>query len=202
MQATGVADRIGVWFPLLLIAMLASLTFWLDRVMQPQPAQLERTLRHAPDYIVQKISGVTMDSTGNVKHKLDAQRMVHFPDDNTTHLVEPKFVSYTQARAPITVTAREATVSSNGENIYFTNDVRVVRAADASQSELVLETNYLHVIPDDYVAKTDQPVTIRNATAVVTASGLELNSETRTLQLYGRVKGVFNEARRQRSAQH
>ena len=202
MQATSVVDRIGAGFPLLLVAMLAGLTFWLDRVMQPQSPQLERKLQHAPDYIVQRISGVTMDSGGVVKHKLDAQRMVHFPDDNTTHLVEPKFVTYTQARAPITVTAREATVSSNGENIYFTNDVRVVRAADAAQSELVLETNYLHVIPDDYVAQTDKPVTIRNATAVITASGLELNSENRTLQLYGRVKGVFNETRRQRSASH
>jgi lipopolysaccharide export system protein LptC len=55
----------------------------------------------------------------------------------------------------------------------------------------VLETNYLHVIPDTKIAKTDRPVTIRDASGFIAASGLELNSETRVLRLYGRVKGTF-----------
>jgi len=55
----------------------------------------------------------------------------------------------------------------------------------------VLETSYLHVIPDANIAKTDKPVTIKDATAVVEASGLELNSETRVLELQGRVRGTF-----------
>ena len=187
------ADRLGAWFPLLLLAMLAGLTFWLDRVVQPQTIARERPLRHDPDYIVQGLAAVRLDAKGAVKHTLDAQKMTHFPDDDTTHLVAPKFVTYTETRAPVTVTSREATMSANGENVYFHDDVRVVRAAHAGESELVLETSYLHVIPDDNIVKTDKPVTIRNAGAVVTASGLELNSETRMLQLQGRVKGIYNE---------
>jgi lipopolysaccharide export system protein LptC len=74
--------------------------------------------------------------------------------------------------------------------------VRVVRAATPKEAELVLETEYLHVIPDENLAKTDRAVTIRNASAVVTASGLELNSETRVLKLQGRVRGVFEPAGR------
>ena len=200
MQSIGIGDRLGTWFPLLVLAMLAGLTFWLDRVVQPQPQGRERSLRHDPDYIVQGLSGVSRDGRGAVKHTLDARHMTHYPDDDTTHLVDPKFVTYTESRAPITVTSREATVSPNGENIYFTDNVRVVRAAEGGHSELVLETSYLHVVPDDNIAKTDRPVTIRNATAVVTASGLELNSETRRLELHGRVKGIFNEKRPSRSA--
>src|SRR5205085_10666932 len=87
---------------------------------------------------------------------------------------------------------RHAHMSGNGENVFFENAVRVVRAADRTQSALVLETNYLHVIPDANIAKTDRPVTIRNATGLVSASGLELNSETRILNLQGRVRGTFD----------
>lgn len=191
MHAPVFGERLGTWFPLLVLAILAGLTFWLDRVVQPQPPTSDRRLRHDPDYIVQRISGVSLDGRGSVKHTLDAKQMMHYPDDDTTHLIEPKFVTFTEARAPITITSREATVSPNGENIYFKNDVRVVRAPDASQSELTVETSYLHVVPDENIAKTDRPVTIRNATIVVTASGLELNSEKRTLELQGRVKGIF-----------
>ena len=186
-------DRLGTWFPLLVLALLAGLTFWLDRIVQPQVADRDRPLHHDPDYVVHGLSGMSMDARGALKHTLSAKKMTHFPDDDTTNLIAPKFVTYTESRSPMTVTAREATVSANGENIYFNDDVRVVRGAMTGQSELVLETSYLHVIPDDNVAKTDRPVTIRNASAVVTASGLELNSETRILQLHGRVRGIYRE---------
>lgn len=192
MQVAALADRAGASFPLILLAILAVLTYWLDQVVQAQPQGQERELRHDPDYIVHGLAAVTLDAQGAVKHTLDAKRMIHYPDDDTTQLVEPKLITYAKARAPITVTSREAKVSPNGENLYFTNDVRVVRAPERNESELVLETSYLHVIPDDNVAKTDRPVTIRNASGVVAASGLELNSESRTMELRGRVKGVFN----------
>ena len=193
MHAPGMLDRVGAWFPLLVLALLAGLSFWLERAVQPQLAVRDAALRHDPDYIVEGLAGTSMDANGAVKHTLTAQKMTHYPDDDTTHLIAPKFVTYGEARTPLTVTSREATLSPNGENIYFREDVRVVRAADPRTSELILETSYLHVIPDDHVAKTDRPVTIRNAAAVVSASGLELNSETRLLQLQGRVKGIYHE---------
>jgi lipopolysaccharide export system protein LptC len=184
-------DRFGSFFPLVLLALLAALTFWLDRVIRPPDAPGSSTVKHDPDYIVDGLSAVRMDEQGRVKHTLRAQRMTHFPDDDVTVLVQPRFVTYGEGRAPVTVTSRDAHMSGNGENVYFENDVRVVRAPVADQSELTLETSYLHVIPDDNIATTDRPVTIRNATAVVSASGLELNSETRVLKLQGRVKGIY-----------
>jgi lipopolysaccharide export system protein LptC len=117
--------------------------------------------------------------------------MTHFPDDDLTLLVEPKLVTYAENRAPITVTSRTARVSGNGENVYFEKQVRVVRAPFGKQSELVLETDYLHAMPDENIVKTNQPVTIRDPSTVIDASGLELNSETRVLELHGRVKGTY-----------
>jgi lipopolysaccharide export system protein LptC len=187
------SDRFGSLFPLVLLAFLAGLTFWLDQVVQPPGRPGSSTVRHDPDYIVDGLAAVRMDQEGRIKHTLNAQKMTHFPDDDVTMLVQPKFVTYDEKRAPVTITSREAHMSGNGENVYFEQDVRVVRAPAGGQSELVLETEYLHVIPDDNIAKTDRPVTIRNAAAVVNASGLELNSETRVLKLQGRVKGIYNQ---------
>jgi lipopolysaccharide export system protein LptC len=118
--------------------------------------------------------------------------MVHYPDDDTTFLTQPRLVSYKSLRAPLTITSREATVSSNGENVYFTDDVKVTRAGNAEQSELTMRTTYLHVIPDDHIARTDRPVTITDAATVVHAVGLELNSETRVLKLLSRVRGTYD----------
>jgi lipopolysaccharide export system protein LptC len=187
-------ERIGGFFPLLLLALLAALSFWLERILQPTATPGSSALRHDPDYIVDGLSAVRMDEQGRVKHTLRARKMTHFPDDDVTVLVDPHLVTYSQGRSPVSITSRDAHMSGNGENVYFENEVRVVRSAVGNQSELTLETAYLHVIPDDHIAKTDRAVTIRNAMGVVNASGLELNSETRLLKLNGRVKGVYRQA--------
>ncbi|MGZ8267572.1 MAG: LPS export ABC transporter periplasmic protein LptC [Burkholderiales bacterium] len=186
-------DRSGNWFPLLLLIALAGLTFWLDRIVQPPEPGRRPMSGLDPDYIVDGLSAVKMDAQGRVAHALRAQKMTHYPDEDLTVLVEPKFVAYVQGQAPVTITSREARMSGNGEDVYFERDVRIVRAPFASSSELVVETSFLHVIPEAKIAKTDRPVTIRDANAVVVASGLELNSETRVLKLEGRVKGTFSE---------
>ena len=184
-------DRFSGWFPLLLLTVLAGVTLWLDHIVQP-PAGPRVTASGEPDYIVDGLSATRMDEEGHVKHTLRARKMTHYPDDDLTLLVEPALVTYTDGRSPVTVTARHARVSANGENVYFEDGVRVVRAPHGNRTELVVETNYLHVIPDANIAKTDRPVTIRDAAAVVVASGLELNSESRVLRLQGRVKGTYD----------
>lgn len=186
-------DRLTAWFPLLLLAALAALTFWLDSFVRPPPAASSGAMRHDPDYIVNGLSAVRMDENGSVKYSLSAERMVHYPDDDTTHLSRPRFVSYATAQAPVTITSREGLVSSEGENIYFHDDVVVTRAPYAKRSALVVRTEYLHVIPDSHIAKTDRPVTITDAHTTVHAVGLELNSETQVLRLLSRVKGTYHD---------
>jgi lipopolysaccharide export system protein LptC len=187
------SERLTAWFPLLLLAALAGLTFWLDRFVQPPGNSHGAAARHDPDYVVDGLSAVRMASDGSVKHSLFADRMVHYPDDDTTHLRLPRFVSYATAQAPVTITAREALVSREGENIYFHDNVIVTRAPYAERSELRMRTNYLHVIPDENIAKTDRAVTITDANTTVQAVGLELNSETQVLRLLSRVKGTYHD---------
>jgi len=185
-------DRSGSWFVFAILVVLAALTFWLDRIIQPQPSGPRDLGSLDPDYIVDGLSAAEMDADGRLNHTLRAQKMTHYPEQDLTVLVEPKFTAFTPGQGPLTVTSREGRMSGNGENVYFERDVRVVRVPPPGSSDLVLETSFLHVIPDAKIAKTDRPVTIRDATGVVSANGLELNSDTRVLQLQGRVKGTFS----------
>ncbi len=185
-------ERLTAWVPLFLIGMLAALTFWLDRAVQPFARDTGGAARHDPDYIVDNLSAVRMSETGKASYTLSAVRMVHYPDDDTTLLTTPRFVSYSSSRALVTITASRATVSSNGENVYFQDDVRVTRAAYGDSSELLMRTDFLHVIPDDNLARTDRPVTITDAATVVTAVGLELNSETQVFKLLSNVRGTYD----------
>lgn len=187
--------RFSQYFPLLLLAVLASLTFWLDQAVLQGTAG-SGTVRHDPDYIVDNIVVRRMDANGDVKHTLYAERMTHYPDDDTTHLVTPRFVSNASARAPMSITSRTARVSSGGEHIYFETDVRATRAAYADHSEMVMETSFLHVTPDEHIARTDRPVTVTDAHTVARAIGLELNSETRTVKFLSQFRGTYHDPNR------
>ncbi len=142
-------DKLAAWFPLLLLTVLAALTFWLDRTVQPQASTGNGSARHDPDFIVDNLSSMRTSADGNITDTLIADKMTHYPDDDSTHLQMPKLVSMVPGKPPVTITSREALVSTDGENIFFKDDVRVTRSAYADRSEMVMETSYLHVIPQN-----------------------------------------------------
>jgi lipopolysaccharide export system protein LptC len=187
--------RLTTVAPLVLIGALAALTFWLDRLGQAPDRDPTGPSRHDPDFIVDRFTGVSMNEAGVASYTLSAAKMMHYPDDDSTLLTDPKFVSYGSVKAPVTITSNEAVVSSKGDHVYFQDDVRVTRAPDAENSELVLRTTFLHVVPDKHLALTDRSVTITDATAVVTADGFEMNSETRVMKLMSKVRGKYDPAK-------
>ena len=178
--------------PLILVGMLAAFTFWLDRLAQPVATGVASAIRHDPDYMVEGLSAMRMNESGAASYTLSAAKMLHYPDDDTTLLTTPKLVNLGAAKAPVTITANQAVVSSNGEHVYFQDDVRVERAAFGNSSALLLRTAYLHVVPDEKIAMTDRAVTITDAATTVNAVGLELNSETRVMKLLTKVRGTYD----------
>ena len=184
-------DRFTAAFPLLLVAVLAALTFWLERLVQAPPPARDGSTRHDPDYIVENLVGVTMGPDGTRLHQLEANRMLHYPDDDSTHLESPRLFKYENERLALSITAQRARVSSEGKTVDFDQAVRAVRSATKTQSELVLTTDHLHVVPDDDYASTDSPVKIENANTQVTAVGLEFNNNARVVKLRSNVRGSY-----------
>jgi lipopolysaccharide export system protein LptC len=190
-------DRLNAWFPVILLALLAAVTVWLNQQVQPPDRPAAGAARHDPDYIVENLAATRFGPDGNRRYTLNAQRVTHYPDDDSTHLDGAQLVEFSKA-APVTVSARTALVSSNGEEIFLHDDVKVVRAAYANHSELTLETTYLHAIPDNDFAQTDQPVKIYDADTVITAVGLEFYNATRVLNLMSNVRGRYEKPQRPR----
>ena len=189
-------DRYAIWFQVGLLLLLAMLTFWLERTVQaPQPKN-DGSSRHDPDYTVENFTATRMGLDGLPRHTLVAVKMVHYPDDDTTHLEKPHFTRLEKDRPPLHIQSDRGLLSSEGEHAYFTGNVLVTREATQDKSALTLTTSYLHVIPDQDRALTDKPVNIRNAHTNVNAVGLELNNQTHVMKLLSRVKGEYEKPKR------
>lgn len=179
----------AIWFGLLLLALLAALTFWIDRAVQPPAPKRDGSNRHTPDYIVDHFLSTRTDGFGNPRYDLAGAEMRHYPDTDSTELVRPHYTIYSKQMQTTQVFSDKGTVSSNGENIYFMDNVRVVKAETAKKPEMTMITSYLHVIPDQNLAQTDRPITVlQPPSTIIRAGGMHYYKKEGILTLSKRVK--------------
>ena len=189
-------SRLLSGFPLFLLALLAALLFWVNQSARaPSPVQDEDSRRAAPDYMIENFSAVRMGRDGVSRHLLSAKRMLHYPDDDTTDLEQPRFINTEPGKPAMQVDADQAKMSANGEDIYLTGNVRVLRSAGKGRGETAMTTSFLHLLPDDGIAKTDRPVVITEANAVIKAVGMEVSNRTQVTRLLSQVRVVHAKAR-------
>ncbi|PWB55273.1 MAG: LPS export ABC transporter periplasmic protein LptC [Nitrosomonadales bacterium] len=186
-----VSDRLTLWFPLVLLGLLALLTFWLNSTVQAPLAKRDGSTRHDPDFWVENFFARRMGPDGLPLHTLAAVKLEHFPDDDTSHLTRPHFVAMSGQKPPVHIQAQQGLVSSDGEEVYFTREVEVQREAGAGKDWLTIHTDYLHITPDLEIARTHKAVTIRTPAALITATGMEFNNRTQAVKLLSRVKGHY-----------
>lgn len=185
-------DRLRSWLPLLLpLLLLLGATYWLNLQVQSPATDAGKNIRHDPDYIIDNFTATTLDEKGKIRFVMSAKKMVHFPDDDTTHLEAPQLASYTADRPPLRMTALNGEISHKGDEIFLRNDVIIVRPAFAKQSELNFKTNYLHVLPGKDMATSNQPVSLVDARTNLNALGMELNYKTHIVKFLSQVKTVY-----------
>lgn len=174
-----------------MLGLLALLTFWLNSTVQAPLAKRDGSTRHDPDYWVESFFARRMGPDGLPLHTLAAVKLEHFPDDDTSHLTRPHFTAMNGQKPPVHIQAQQGLVSSDGEEVYFTRAVDIQREAGAKTGWLNVRTDYLHITPDQEIARTHKAVTIRTPAALITATGMEFNNRTQTVKLLSRVKGHY-----------
>jgi lipopolysaccharide export system protein LptC len=188
-------DRFIAWMPILLLASLAALTWWLDAQVQDDGPRRDGDARHDPDLFAQDVRGVELDAEGRPVQTLAASRARHYPDDGTIEFDDPRFLMSQPGRPAFRVQADRARVSGDRERAWFEGRVKASRDAEAGPDgeagPIALETEYLEVIPKRERALTDRPVTITDPRGTIRATGLVLDHEARTAQLKSEVRGSF-----------
>lgn len=172
--------------PLLLVAVLAGLTFWLQSLSQSGGVDRSGKNRHDPDFIVENFNVRRFDAEGSLQHTLASKRMEHFPDDDSTVVTEPR-ITFHRA-SPTKLSAATAWVSKDAKEVRLEGDVRLVRSG-ADSLETVVTTSSLNIFPDDEVARTNAAVTIEQGRSVIHGTGLIVDNKTQTTTLHGPVRG-------------
>ena len=182
------------WLPLGFAALIALMSAWLNHLAEVPKVQDNAGFTHDPDYIVEDFVAQAFDTEGRPRHRLIAQRMIHFMDDDTSELDLPQFRMTTAGRAPVDVTARRGLMFGDRDSVHFLGDVRAIRGATPKQAAFILTGEHLRVVPDAGILESDKPITLRQDKSVIHAGGLYADEHNKRLELTGGVRGFYENA--------
>jgi lipopolysaccharide export system protein LptC len=182
-------NRVSSWFPIVLMLMLAALTYWLDLTVNEVGGSHERASGSDPDFIVDKFRITKMNALGFADYVLTAQRMEHVRDDDATRVTLPSLTHFAPDRPPVQLDALRGVVTGNGDITEFYDHVVVTREAANGNPALVMKTEYLKALPDKALASTDRAVEITQGESVLNGIGMEIDNNTHVFRLLSEVHG-------------
>jgi lipopolysaccharide export system protein LptC len=180
----------NVLFPLIVVALLAALTFWLQRAVNPDDPTRRALKRHDPDFVIENFTVRRFDENGNLKQSLLAKTLTHYPDNETTTVTNPDLTYYPGGEST-QLSSQTAFLSNDNKKVDLSGDVRLIKPATAVRPLTTLRTENLTVFPDEDIAEGSSRVTITRGQSVVSGDTVHYNGRENIAVLGGRVKGIF-----------
>jgi lipopolysaccharide export system protein LptC len=185
-------ERASNLFPLLLMLALAAASLWLERAVQSPERDKSGKSRHDPDFLAEDFSITKIGAAGRPDYVLSASRLLHYPDDESTDIVAPRLVQRHEQAPPVVIRADRGSIAKNGAEAEFRGNVVVLRERGQDKSELRIQTEYLQIVPDSNLARTDRAVIITEGRSRLSGVGMEFNNKTRQFALLSRVRASFD----------
>lgn len=190
-------DRLSVYLPIILMALMALGTYWLARNTPVlAPAETQRALAHDPDYFMRRFSVKTFDADGRLKSEVHGQEARHYPDTDTLEIDQPRIRAF-NARGELTVaTAQRALSNADGSEVQLFGDAVVTREASRNgqgvpRPPLEFRGEFIHAFLETERVKSHKPVELRRGNDRFVADSLEYDNLEQVLELRGRVRGVL-----------
>jgi lipopolysaccharide export system protein LptC len=183
--------RSGRLFPVVLMLLLALISFWLERVVQLGDVNSRGPKRHEPDYTVDDFTMTQTNKEGAADTTLTATRMVHFADDETTELESPRLVQQKKGDPPVEIVARLGKIDRDGNVVQLIDDVVATRAATPQRPVMHMMTRFMEIHIPEEIGTTPEKVVITQGESTLEGIGMIFWNKTRDFELHGQVQGTY-----------
>ncbi|HYT14801.1 MAG TPA: LPS export ABC transporter periplasmic protein LptC [Burkholderiales bacterium] len=182
--------------PLVLMLLLAAMTLWLQYAVQEGAGGEGGARRHDPDAIIENFTVNRMDASGKPRYTFSAPKMLHYPDDDLAEVLYPRFVSQVDGGGNLVASASRGTVNGEGEKASLYGNVVIVREATPERGELSARTEFLQMLLEEGIARTDRSVTLTEGRSVVTGVGMTVDNDKQQFALRSRVRVIYDAPKR------
>jgi lipopolysaccharide export system protein LptC len=176
-----------------LMIVLALGSFWLLEVMRRSSSDFVPNVpRSEPDFYVEKFSYVKMSRTGEARYHISGARLTHNPQDDSYDVELPVINNKGSSNgSPTIVRAERARIDGDNSKVHLYDNVHMDRPASPNSDRLQVKSEYMLVLPDEDVVRTDKPVEITLGQSTLNGIGMFANNATRELRLSSNVHGTY-----------
>ncbi len=185
-------DLVSAYLPLLMMALLASGTWWLVRNAPSVdvPAAVAPP-RHEADYVMTRFVVQRFDATGALRTQIEGERLRHFPDNDTLEVDDARIRAVGSDGLVTTATAKRALANGDGSELQLIGDAHVVRPGAGAAEPIEFRSEFLQAFRNVERVSSHLPVVVTQGQSVVRAGGMEYDNLARTVELKGRTSASF-----------
>ncbi len=187
--------------PLLLMAVLAGGSWWLVKnspVLDGANQQL--TLRHEPDYRMTGFEIRRITADGTLQVLISGRELRHYPDDDSVEIDDARVQAVAPDGTRALATARLARSNADGSHLQLEGGVRLRRfgaqTEDAAPAQLDVRTEWLDVLSNAELMRTNRAVTIEQDGIRIQAQGFEYRHLSGQWRFFGRSEAVVAPTRK------
>ncbi|HEV7575376.1 MAG TPA: LPS export ABC transporter periplasmic protein LptC [Caldimonas sp.] len=185
-------DVVSAYLPLLMMAVLASATWWLVRnapnVETPRAALAPR---HEADYVMTSFVVQRFGSDGVLRTQIEGDRLRHFPDDDTLEIDRARIRAIGSDGVVTLANANRALANGDGSEMQLIGDAHVVRPAHGKEEQIEFRGEFLQAFRNVERLRSHLPVVVTQGRSVVRADGMEYDNLARVVDLKGRNSATF-----------
>jgi lipopolysaccharide export system protein LptC len=188
-------DRVTIYLPVILTALLALGTYWLVR---NAPKLLEPTVKeaptHEPDFFMRGFVVKNFLPNGELRSELFGKEGRHFPDNDTLEVDEVRVRALSPQGLTTRATADRGLSNGDATEIQLFGNAVVVREAARTEDgravpRLEFRGEFLHAYLDSERVTSNRPVTLIRGSDQFTADTLDYDNLNGVANLHGRVRG-------------
>ncbi len=128
---------------------------------------------HKMDYYLKDFTTTLMGVDGRPDKRLSADRMIHYPDDDSTELEKPHMTTFENNIPKWNINSETGWLSGDGELLLLQGKVIMDRPKTADANPVHIVTRNLRVQPKQNYAETDESITINEPDNHITSTGMQ-----------------------------
>lgn len=185
-------DKLSVYLPMVVMALLASGSWWLVRSVPELLTQTaNKTVRQEPDYRLADFSVKSFDAHGRLTREVSGDTAQHYPATEALHIAQVRIYAQGESGTQMNARAMQGIATDDGKQVTLIGDAYAIQHPHDTTPQVELRGARLVALPDEDRVVSADPVHITRGRDVFTAETMDFNSNTGAYVLQGRVRGTL-----------
>ena len=191
------ANKLSTIFVLLLILIIAFITYWLKIEVEKELLTKNNNVVSGPEFYLNNFNSVQTKKNGDVKFIIKAYKMEDFDYAEYAILKKPHFIRYKNSQPYSYIKSNIGKVISGGDEYLFSDNVILTRVETNKKRRMELFTDELDIFPNINIVLTKKPVKIIQEPSIeIYGVGMKYDNKEGIVKLLSNVKVHYDNPRK------